>query len=81
LEINPADAAQLEVKDDDLVRVSSRRGKVTARARLTDDNPPGLVYLNFHFVETPTNALTGAAFDHQTQTPDFKVTAVRVEKA
>jgi predicted molibdopterin-dependent oxidoreductase YjgC len=80
LEINPADAVKLGVIDGDWVSVASRRGGVKVRARLTDDNPPGLVYLNFHFSEVPTNLLTGAAFDHQTHTPDFKVTAVKVEK-
>jgi len=80
LEINPADAIPLSIAEDDWVRVSSRRGEVRVRARLSDINPPGLVYLNFHFAEVPTNALTGAAYDPQTGTPDYKVTAVKVEK-
>lgn len=80
LEINPADAARLGIAENDWVKISSRRGEVRARAKLTDINPPGLVYLNFHFAEVPTNALTGAAFDRQAGTPDYKVTAVKVEK-
>jgi predicted molibdopterin-dependent oxidoreductase YjgC len=80
LEINPADAGKFGISEGDWVRVSSRRGNVKARALVIDNNPPGVVYLNFHFGETPTNTLTGAAFDRQTCTPDFKVTAVKVEK-
>ncbi len=80
LDINPEDAAKLGIQDNDWVAITSRRGQVKARARLTDNNPPGLVYMNFHFAEVPTNALTGSAYDPVTRTPDYKVTAVRVEK-
>ena len=81
LEINPADAARLDLVEGDWVKVSSRRGELRTRIIITDVNPPGLVYLNFHFTEVPTNALTGAAHDQRTGTPDYKVTAVKVEKS
>jgi formate dehydrogenase alpha subunit len=80
LEINPEDAARLAIATDDRVKITSRRGVITARADVTDRNPPGIVYMNFHFAETPTNALTGADYDKQTRTPAYKVTAVKVEK-
>ncbi len=80
LGINPADAARLSLAEGDWVRVSSRRGELRTRVILTDVNPPGLVYLNFHFAEVPANALTGAACDRRAGTPDFKVTAVKIEK-
>ena len=80
LEMNPADATQLDLAESDWVTISSRRGEVQARVTINENNPPGLVYLNFHFAEVPTNILTGAAFDQKTGTPDYKVTAVRVSK-
>ncbi len=80
LEINPADASKLGIAEGDWTRVSSRRGEVRVRARITENNPPGIVYMTFHFAETPTNTLTGAAYDSQTCTPDYKVSAVKVEK-
>jgi len=80
LEINPADAVEFGITEDSWVKISSRRGEVRARAKITDINPPGLVYLDFHFAEVPANVLTGAAFDQRAGTPDYKVTAVRVEK-
>ena len=80
LEINPADATCLGVAEGDPVKVISRRGEMHTRAKVTDATPPGLVFLNFHFAEAPTNILTGSAYDNKTGTPDYKVTAVKVEK-
>ena len=80
IEVNPQDATRLGINDGEMLQVSSRRGSVEARAGITDRNPPGVVYMDFHFAETPTNILTGAAFDSPTCTPDFKVTAVNLKK-
>ena len=80
VEINPGDAEPLGVADGDLVKVTSRRGEVTARARLTEVSPPGVVYMDFHFAESPVNVLTNPAHDPIAKIPEFKVCAVRVEK-
>jgi formate dehydrogenase alpha subunit len=80
VEINPADATKLGIADGDRVRVASRRGQVTARARLTQASPPGLVFMTFHFAESPTNVLTNPSLDPVSKTPELKVAAVRVEK-
>ena len=79
LRIHPEDASQLAIADGQTVRVSSRRGQVTARAKVTDVCPPGVVSLTFHFAETPTNVLTHAALDPVSKIPETKVCAVRVE--
>jgi formate dehydrogenase major subunit len=79
--INPDDAAALGIEHGDLVRVSSRRGQVTARAKVTDAVPPGTISMSFHFTECPTNVLTSPANDPVTKTPEFKVAAVRVRRA
>ena len=50
-DISPVDAAELGIGDGDLVRVSSRRGEVRVHARVTDEVPPGLVWMSFHFQE------------------------------
>jgi formate dehydrogenase (NADP+) alpha subunit len=80
VEINPADAVPLGIRDKDMVIVRSRRGQVTARAKVTDESPKGLIYMNFHFKESPTNALTNSACDPVSKTPEFKFCAVKVEK-
>jgi formate dehydrogenase major subunit len=80
LQLHPADAQKLVINDGDMVAVSSRRGRVTARVKVTDVTPPGSVFMTFHFRETPTNLLTNPAIDPVAKTPEYKVCAVRVEK-
>jgi formate dehydrogenase major subunit len=80
LRIHPDDAANLEIADGDLLHVSSRRGKIKVRAKITDTCPTGVVSLTFHFAEAPTNVLTNAALDPVAKIPETKVCAVRVEK-
>ncbi len=80
VEINPADAAALNIKDSEMVAVISRRGKVAARAKVTEVTPAGVVSMTFHFAESPTNQLTNPAYDPVAKIPEFKVCAVRIEK-
>jgi anaerobic selenocysteine-containing dehydrogenase len=63
-----------------MVRVLSRRGAVSVRAKVTEACSPGVVSLTFHFAETPTNVLTHAALDPVAKIPETKVCAVRIEK-
>jgi len=79
VEINPIDARALGVNDADLVRVSSRRGQVTARAQVIDRPHQGVVFMTFHFKEAAANLLTIAALDPIAKIPELKVCAVRVE--
>ncbi len=81
VEINPKDASAIGVADGDTVKVISRRGEVTATAKVTDASPQGVVSMSFHFAESPTNQLTSPALDPIAKIPEFKVCAVRVEKA
>ncbi len=81
VEMNPQDAADLNIFDGEMVTVYSRRGQVTAKAKVTEDSPPGVISMTFHFAESPTNALTNTALDPIAKTPELKVCAVRVEKA
>ena len=80
VEINPDDASALGIADGDMVRVTSRRGKVNAKARVTWASPVGVVAMTFHFSESPTNQLTSPALDPVAKIPELKVCAVRVEK-
>ena len=80
MEIHPIDASALGINDGEMVKIISRRGEVTARAKVTEDSPVGVVSMDFHFAESPTNELTIAALDPVAKIPEFKVCAVRVEK-
>ena len=81
VDINPEDAEALAVKDGDILALSSRRGRIEAPARVTNSVERGTVFLPIHFGETPTNVLTDAeAFDPLAKIPEFKVSAVKIEK-
>ena len=80
VEINPEDTRSLAINDGDRIKVVSRRGEVTARAKLTKASPPGVIFMTFHFAESPTNILTSPAVDPVSKIPELKVCAVRVEK-
>ena len=49
VEVNPEDADRLGLKNQDRLRVTSRRGAIEAEAWITDRVPLGVVYANFHF--------------------------------
>lgn len=81
VEISPEDAAELGIEDGDLVEVTSRRGKVVAKALVTDKSPVGTVFMTFHFREAAANLLTVSALDPVAKIPEYKVCAVKVEPA
>ncbi|MFH1639263.1 MAG: formate dehydrogenase subunit alpha [Chloroflexota bacterium] len=81
VEINPEDAGALGINDGDVVKVTSRRGEVVTKAKLTGVSSRGVVFMTFHFAESPTNVLTNPALDPVAKIPELKVCAVRVEKA
>jgi formate dehydrogenase major subunit len=80
IEMHPQNAAALNLKDGDWVRIASRRGEVSARVKLSDRSAPGMLFATFHFKEVPINLLTNDALDPIGRIPEFKVCAVRVEK-
>ena len=81
VEINEVDAAQLAIKSGDTVRVSSRRGSVVLRARVTEKANPGVVFVPMHFAEAAANLLTIDALDAQAKIPEFKACSVRIDIA
>jgi predicted molibdopterin-dependent oxidoreductase YjgC len=81
VEINPADALQIPCKDGDPVRVSSRRGAIVLRAKVTEKASCGVVFIPFHFAEAAANMLTIDAIDPQAKIPEYKICAVKIEPA
>lgn len=79
-EIHPVDAAKLGLKELDFARVSSRRGSIVTRVTITDKVKQGLVFMTFHYWESPVNELTNSAFDPITKTAEYKVCAIKVER-
>ncbi|HEU4424149.1 MAG TPA: molybdopterin-dependent oxidoreductase [Pilimelia sp.] len=82
VELHPDLAGRLGVADGDLVRVTSRRGEMAAPARLTDTIRRDTVFAPFHWGGAArANSLTSDALDPISRMPEFKVCAVRVERA
>jgi formate dehydrogenase major subunit/formate dehydrogenase alpha subunit len=79
VEISPPDAERLGVAGGGKLRVTSRRGSITAQAWITERVPPGMVFANFHFPAASANELTGSALDPVAKIPEYKVSAVKVE--
>jgi len=80
VEVNPADAARLQLANGDFVQVRSRRGAITLKARIGRDAQPGSVFVPFHFREAAANLLTTDALDPDGKIPEFKFCAVRLEQ-
>lgn len=78
LEIHPSDAETRGIRDGDWVRLASRAGETTLRARVTDRISPGVVYTTFHHPDTQANVVTTDNSDWATNCPEYKVTAVQV---
>lgn len=79
-EIHPDDAAELGLLTGDWVNVSSRRGTITLRALVTGRSPRRTVFVPFHFAEAAANLLTLNRIDKQAKIPDYKNSAVKLEK-
>ena len=79
-DISIADAHRLGISDKEYIKVSSRRGEVRVKARVTPQVPEGMVWMAFHFREACANWLTNAVYDPVTETAEYKACACRVSK-
>jgi formate dehydrogenase alpha subunit len=79
-EINAEDAAAIGLKDGFAVEIHSRRGSVRTKTKISDNVPPGTVFLAFHWREAPANRLTqDHTLDPVAKIPEYKVSAIRLE--
>jgi formate dehydrogenase alpha subunit len=78
VEINPVDAKKYKVRNESLIQVSSRRGTITVRAKVTEVPKVGTVFIPFHFAEGAANRLTIDALDPGAKIPEYKVCAVKI---
>jgi assimilatory nitrate reductase catalytic subunit len=82
VELHPDLAARLGIEAGEDVRLTSRRGSMTAPARLTGNIRPDTVFAPFHWGgRERVNSLTSDALDPVSRMPEFKVCAVNVERA
>jgi predicted molibdopterin-dependent oxidoreductase YjgC len=76
LEINQTDARKMNLEDDSYVKVTSRRGEVFLKARITHEVPQGMVFVPAHFPHAKVNALT-----YPSRNGEPHIVAARVEPA
>ncbi len=79
IEIHPAAADKLGIKNGSKVKVASRRGEVLSTARVTDKVEENVLFMPFHFADGAANRLTNKALDPVAKIPEFKVCAATIE--
>jgi len=80
VQINTADARRYGIEDQKLLWISSRRGRVIVRALVTDRANVGAVYMTYQWWIGACNELTGGHHDPVSKTPEYKYTAVKLER-
>ncbi|MGV9692625.1 molybdopterin oxidoreductase family protein [Streptomyces sp. NPDC003444] len=82
VELHPRLAERIGVAEGERVTVVSRRGRAVAPARITASIRPDTVFMPFHWAgEGRANTLVNPALDPVSRMPEFKVCAVRLERA
>lgn len=79
--LHPDNLDKLGVPPGGELSLRSRRGEVTAHARVDKDLRLGQVFLPFCYREAAANLLTNAALDPDGKIPELKFCAVRVSPA
>lgn len=80
-EINPEDGKELCINDGDMLLITSRRGSITVKAKITSRVSRKTVFVPMHYSEAAVNIITNDALDAYAKTPEFKVCAVKIEKS
>ena len=80
-EINAEDAKIMNIADGSYVNIISRRGRLKVKTAVSEMTDRGVVFMPFHFYEAAVNVLTNGVLDPVSKIPEFKVCAVRIEKA
>ncbi|OAH09129.1 putative formate dehydrogenase [Rhodobacteraceae bacterium SB2] len=79
--MHPKTLRKMQVAPGGMVRLSTKRGSLVIMARADRAVAEDMVFLPFAYVEAAANILTNPAVDPFGKIPEFKFSAVRVEKA
>jgi formate dehydrogenase major subunit len=80
LDISAEDANRLQLHKGQRVLVHSRYGNAALPIRITSSVTPGELFATFHTAEVFLNRVTSPYRDRYVKSPEYKVTAVRIEK-
>jgi len=78
--ISVEDAEKMGIGNSEEIEILTRRGKIKAPAYVTKKISPGVIYIPFHYKESPANRLTNPAIDPVAKIPEYKVCAAKVQK-
>ncbi len=81
VEISHNDARKLGLGTGDVVNVSSRRGRISAKLKVSYQAVDGTIFMPFHFAQAAANRLTNAKLDPVAKIPELKVCAINIEPA
>ncbi|WP_299860124.1 formate dehydrogenase subunit alpha [uncultured Roseobacter sp.] len=79
--LHPSTLRKLDVAPGEHVVLTTKRGSISIMAREDRAVAPDMVFVPFAYVEAAANILTNPAIDPYGKIPEFKFSAVRVEKA
>ena len=80
LDMAPEDAERLELRDGEKVRLRSRYGSANLPVRINSTVKQGELFATFHTTEVFLNNVTSPYRDRYVLAPEYKVTAVRIDK-
>ncbi len=80
-ELSSTDARKYGLRDGDQITVASRRGAIKVKVKILPKAVDGTLFIPFHFAQGAANVLTNAALDPISGIPEFKVCAVKINKA
>jgi formate dehydrogenase major subunit len=81
VEISKTDAAKYHLENGNQVTIESRRGSIIAELKVSPKAVSGTVFIPFHYAQAAANKLTNAALDPVSGIPEYKVCAVKIDRA
>ncbi len=81
VELHPQLAQKYKIRESELVKITSRRGSITLKAKVVKTIRPDTIFIPYHWPgEKSANRLTQRALDPLSKIPEFKFSAVKIEK-
>ncbi|WP_170454327.1 formate dehydrogenase subunit alpha [Ruegeria arenilitoris] len=78
--MNPRTLKLMGIEPGEMVRLTTRRGSIEIMVRADRAIAEDMVFIPFAYVEAAANILTNSAIDPYGKIPEFKFSAIRVEK-
>jgi len=78
--ISVEDAERMGIGNSEVVAIATRRGEITAPAFVTKRISTGVIFIPFHYNESPANRLTNPVVDPVAKIPEYKVCAAKIRK-